>query len=116
MGLPERPVVAVLGDGSALYGIQGLWSAAHYGIGVLFIVISNGSYAVMDAQARARGASHPWPGFTGVDLAGLARSLRCPSVRIETYDELTATLAESLAELSERREPLLVEAVVAPDR
>jgi benzoylformate decarboxylase len=116
MGLPDRPVVAVVGDGAALYGIQGVWSAAHYGIGVLLVVISNGSYAVMDAQARARGASHPWPGFTGVDISGIARSLRCPAVRIETYDELAATLADSLATLAERREPLLIEAVVSPDR
>jgi benzoylformate decarboxylase len=116
MGLPDRPVVAVLGDGSALYGIHGLWSAAHYGIGALFIVIGNGTYAVMDAQARARGASHPWPAFTGVEIAGLARSLRCPAVRIESYDELTATLVDALAALAERREPLLVEAVVTPDR
>ena len=116
MGLPDRAVVAVLGDGAALYGIQGLWSAAHYGIGVLLVVISNGSYAVMDAQARARGASHPWPAFTGIDLAGVARSLRCPAVRIESYDELTATLAGALSSLAERREPLLVVAVVAPDR
>ncbi|HTX31564.1 MAG TPA: thiamine pyrophosphate-binding protein [Solirubrobacteraceae bacterium] len=116
MGLGDRPVVAVLGDGSALYGIHGLWSAAHYGIGVLFIVIGNGTYAVMDAQARARGASHPWPAFTGVDIAGIARSLRCPAVRIHSYEELTATLADALGTLAGRREPLLVEAVVAPDR
>jgi benzoylformate decarboxylase len=116
LGLPDRPVVAVVGDGAALYGIQGVWSAAHYGIGVLLVVISNGSYAVMDAQARARGASHPWPQFTGVDIAGIARSLCCPAVRIASYEELEVVLAGALATLSERREPLLVEAVVAPDR
>src|SRR4029079_17460570 len=41
MALPERPVVAVVGDGSSIYGIQALWSAAHYGAGVLFVILSN---------------------------------------------------------------------------
>src|SRR5213078_4647615 len=44
MALPRRPVVAVVGDGSSLYGIQALWSAAHYRVGVLFVVLSNGGY------------------------------------------------------------------------
>ena len=39
MALPERPVVAVVGDGSSLYGIQALWSAAHYRVGVLFVIL-----------------------------------------------------------------------------
>src|SRR3712207_7363335 len=54
MALPERPVVAVVGDGSAIYGIQGLWSAAHYGAGVLYVILSNGGYAIMDRLAERR--------------------------------------------------------------
>ena len=52
MGTPARPVVAVLGDGATLYAIQALWSAARYGVGLLVIVMANGGYSVMDAQAR----------------------------------------------------------------
>src|SRR5918992_5768957 len=48
MALPERPVAAVVGDGSALYGIQALWSAAHYRAGALFVILNNGGYAIMD--------------------------------------------------------------------
>jgi benzoylformate decarboxylase len=116
MGLPDRPVLAVVGDGSAIYAIQSLWSAAHYRVGVLMIVLSNSAYAVMDAQARERHAAAPWPGFPGVDVAGVARSLGCPSIRIESYDELSGVLAEAVSGLASRAEPLLVEAVVAPDR
>src|ERR687890_355606 len=47
MAAPRRPVIAVVGDGSSLYAIQALWSAAHYGCGVLFVVFANGRYAVM---------------------------------------------------------------------
>ena len=73
MGLPDRPVVAVVGDGSAMYAIQSLWSAAKYEVGVLLIVMSNGGYAIMDELARARGGRGAWPSFGGIDIAGMAR-------------------------------------------
>ena len=57
MAEPHRPVVAVVGDGSSLYGIQALWSAAHYGCGVLFVVLANGRYAMMDRLAEQHGAA-----------------------------------------------------------
>jgi benzoylformate decarboxylase len=113
MGLPDRPVVAVLGDGSTTYAIQALWSAARYDVGVLLIVLANGRYAVMDALARRAGGAAAWPGFGAVDIGGMARSLGCPSVRVETHDDLIRVFDEVLPELGSRREPLLVEAVVA---
>ena len=112
MGLPDRPVVAVLGDGSTMYAIQALWSAARYDVGVLLIVFANGRYAVMDALAGRHGGAGAWPGFESVDIGGLARSLGCPAVRVETYDDLLRVLDEALPGLAERRAPLLVECVV----
>jgi benzoylformate decarboxylase len=47
-----------------------------------------------------------------VDVGAIARALGCPSVRVETSDELIGTLDEAFAGLAERREPLLVEAIV----
>src|SRR5439155_10427396 len=67
MGLPERPVVAVLGDGSALFGVHGLWSDAHERAGVLFVVLKNGGYLIMDQLAARAGGAGPWPGFDEVD-------------------------------------------------
>ncbi|MBV9685170.1 MAG: hypothetical protein JO046_25475 [Solirubrobacterales bacterium] len=112
MGLPDRPVVAVLGDGSTMYAIQALWSAARYDVGVLLVVLANGGYAIMDALARRQGGAAAWPRFESVDIGGMARSLGCPSVRVETHDQLIRTLDEVVPELTGRREPLLVEAVV----
>jgi benzoylformate decarboxylase len=54
-----------------------------------------------------------WPSFEGIDIAGIARDLGCPAVRISRHDELLATLEEVLPGLAERREPLLVEVAVA---
>ena len=112
MGLPDRPVVAVVGDGSAMYAIQSLWSAARYGVGVLLVVMANGGYAIMDELARARGGEGPWPGFGGIDIAGVARCLGCPAVSVRRHDELVRTFDNVLPGLRERREPLLVEVFV----
>src|ERR671914_2320268 len=69
MALPDRPVIAVVGDGSSLYGIQALWSAAHYRIGPLFVILSSGGYAVMDRLAERLGQPAPWPAFDEVEIA-----------------------------------------------
>jgi thiamine pyrophosphate-dependent acetolactate synthase large subunit-like protein len=113
MGLPDRPVVAVLGDGSTMYAIQALWSAARYDVGVLLVVLANGRYAIMDALARGNGGAGAWPGFEAVDIGGLARSLGCPSVRVKSHDDLIRVLDEVMPHLASRREPLVLEAMVA---
>ena len=72
MALPDRPVVAVLGDGSSLYAIQALWSAARYRVGALFLVMANGRYAIMDKLAANTGKPAPWPAFETIDIAAIA--------------------------------------------
>jgi thiamine pyrophosphate-dependent acetolactate synthase large subunit-like protein len=115
MARPDRPVVAVVGDGSALYTIQALWSAAHYGAGVLFVILANGRYAVMDRLAEAAGGAPPWPAFEAVDVAGLARSLGCQAERVEDHAGLLRALDAALPSLAGRGEPLVLEVVVTPD-
>jgi benzoylformate decarboxylase len=115
MALPERPVVAVVGDGSAMFGIQSLWSAARYRSGALFVIISNGGYRVMDRLAEMQTEAAPWPDFGQVDIAAMARALGCPATRVESHDELIAAFDDAVPGLARRDEPLLVEAVVQPD-
>jgi benzoylformate decarboxylase len=114
MGLPSRPVVAVIGDGSTLFGIHGLWSAAHYRVGVLFVVLANGGYRIMDQLAARAGGSGPWPSFGDVDIAGIAHSLGCDARRI-AMAEVDAALDEIVPTLRDREEPLLLEVEVEPD-
>jgi len=116
MALPNRPIVAVVGDGSAIYQIQAVWSAAHYNIGVLFVVLSNGGYAVMDVLAERHGGSGPWPGFGEIELATVARGFGCPARRIAKHDELTTALDEVVPTLADRTEPLLLDVVIEPTR
>jgi benzoylformate decarboxylase len=115
MALPDRPVVAVVGDGSALFGIQSLWSGARYRAGALFVILSNGGYRVMDRLAEMQSEAAPWPEFGQVDIAAMARALGCPALRVESHDELTAAFDDAVPGLAGRDEPLLVEAVVEPD-
>jgi benzoylformate decarboxylase len=114
MGTPARPVVAVLGDGATLYAIQALWSAARYGVGLLVIVMANGGYSVMDAQARAAGGPSAWPRFAEVSIATLAEGLGCPARRIGEHSELIAALNEVLPTLVDRDTPLVLDVAVAP--
>ncbi len=114
MALPDRAVVAIVGDGSSLYTIQSLWSAARYGAGALFVVLSNGRYAVMDRLADMSGEPGPWPAFN-LDISALARPFGCEARRIESHDELLQTLDEVVPGLASRESPLLIEAVVEPD-
>jgi benzoylformate decarboxylase len=114
MALPRRPVVAVVGDGSSIYGIQALWSAAHYHLGVLFVILSNGGYAIMDRLAERQGAAAPWPGFEEVDVAAVARGFGCPARKIATHEELLRELDEAAPTLASREEPLLLDVGIAP--
>ena len=115
MGAPSRPVVAVVGDGSSLYQIQSLWTAAHYGVGVLFVVLANGRYAVMDRLAEQHGGKPPWPAFDEVDVAVLAEGLGCPVRRIDDHADLCATLDALCPGLADRTEPLLLQVQVATE-
>jgi benzoylformate decarboxylase len=114
MAQPNRPIVAIVGDGSSIYGIQGVWSAAHYRAGAIFVVLSNGGYAIMDRLAEAHGDPGPWPSFEEIDLSAVARGFGCPATRVRTPDELEATLDEVVPTLEERDEPLFLDVVVEP--
>jgi benzoylformate decarboxylase len=113
MGAPDRGVVAVVGDGSSLYQIQSLWSAVHYRIGALFIVLQNQGYAVMDQLAGKAEGGNAWPSIDRVDIAGLATALSCPARTVTTHDELTKVFDEVLPTLAGLEEPLLLEVHIA---
>lgn len=113
---PDRPVVAVLGDGSSLYSIQALWSAAHYGVGVLFVVLANGGYAIMDRLSEREGSATPaWPAFTELSVSALARGLGCPAERVADHAALLSVLDKVVPRLADRAEPLVLEVAVEAD-
>ncbi|MGH8998257.1 MAG: thiamine pyrophosphate-dependent enzyme [Acidimicrobiia bacterium] len=114
---PGTPVVCVVGDGSALYTIQALWTAAHAGIPVVVVVVNNRSYAILKNNLAGMGGHAARTGrFVGMDLdqppvdyVGLSRSLGVDADLISKPDELTGAVVEGLA--SDR--PLLLEVPIA---
>ncbi|WP_225097707.1 benzoylformate decarboxylase [Streptomyces sp. CoH27] len=93
----RRRVVCVVGDGSALYSVQALWSAARHAVPVTYVLLDNGGYAAVRALGRRIGVA-PVPGtdITGVDFASLAESFGCPAARAEDPRELPAALDHAL--------------------
>lgn len=112
---PERGVVAVVGDGASLYQILSLWSAGTYGAGVVFLVLSNGGYAIMDRLAERSGAPGPWPSLDNIDIGGLARAQGIDAIRITDHPTLIDRFDDLIPTLASRETPLVVEVVVAQD-
>jgi benzoylformate decarboxylase len=108
---PSRPVVCVLGEGSAQYAIQGLWTAAAYDIGVTFLVLNNGEYAILKWFAELEGVTGaPGLDLPRLDCVALASAYGVPGRRVEGRDELRDALATGIA----AEGPALVEVPVTP--
>src|SRR5262249_57993615 len=69
LALPDRPVVALVGDGSAMYTRQALWTAAHDRIGVVVVIFNNRSYRILKPPLHPQ-PGHAAPGHTygGLEL------------------------------------------------
>ncbi len=80
---PGRPVAAVLGDGSSMYGIQALWTAARERARVVFLVLDNAEYAAVRLLGTTAGG-HKLPGVElgGIDFPALATGLGCAAVSV----------------------------------
>ncbi|MBV9803016.1 MAG: benzoylformate decarboxylase [Solirubrobacterales bacterium] len=94
---PERPVVCLVGDGSALYAQQAIWSAVQLGTPVSFIVVNNARYAILESVAAFGGLEGvPSLELPGVDFLAAAASYGCAAVRIDAPAELRTTLERAL--------------------
>lgn len=94
---PGRPVVAVLGDGGSMYGIQALWTAAQQQTAVVFVILDNGEYAAVRKHAARSGAEKvPGIALGGLDFAALARGMGCAAHEVSTAAGLRTALADAL--------------------
>jgi benzoylformate decarboxylase len=108
---PERPVVCLVGDGSALYAAQTLWSAVQLGVAVTFVIVNNGRYAILEAAARFGGLEGlPSMALPGLDFLSLATSFGCHAVRVAEPADLPGALAAGLR----GNVPVLIDVVVDP--
>jgi benzoylformate decarboxylase len=107
---PGCKVISILGDGSAMYAIQGLWSAAELAVPVAFVIINNGGYRALDEFAPHFGLATP-PGtrLAHLDFCALARAQGIEAVRVSACAELDAALRMAFR----ATQPILLEVCVA---
>ena len=95
---PGRKVIALLGDGSAMYSIQGLWSAAELRLAIAFIIVNNSSYRALEEFSRHFGIETlPGMRLPHLDFCALARAQGVSGRRVEHCADLDAALLELFA-------------------
>jgi benzoylformate decarboxylase len=98
---PDRPVVALSGDGSALYSIQALWSAANLNAPVTFVIANNRGYRILKQRLRAFHGSDAYVGMDfaqpEIDFAELARGFGMKAERIDDPAALRPALDAAIA-------------------
>lgn len=119
---PDRPVICLEADGSAMYTISALWTQAREGLDVTTVVFSNGAYAILSMEMARVGAMAAPPGAgtiardmvdlsrPSLDFVALACGMGVPASRARTAEEFADQFGKAIAEPG----PHLIEAVVPP--
>lgn len=114
---PDRPVVALAGDGSSMYTIQALWTMARENLDVTAIICDNRSYLILNVELQRTGAATGAGtrakqqlaiGDPDLDFVALAEGMGVPAKRAETAEDLATALRRAFAEPG----PHLVQAVL----
>jgi len=114
LALPQRPVVALIGDGSSMYTMQALWTAAHCKVGTMvFVILNNRSYRIlkqrMNAMREYAAQADHYPAMDlvdpPIDFVGLAASLGVKGDRAKTIDDVRELLSGAL----DRADPFLID-------
>lgn len=103
---PDRPVLALEADGSAMYTIQALWTHARYELDVTTVIMNNGSYAILNIELARTGAGEGGPKARDLldltrpdlDFVRLAEGMGVPAVAVTTAEEAVAALERAYAE------------------
>ena len=112
IGAPDRPVLAVLGEGSAQYTITALWTAVAYKVPVTFLILRNNEYGILKWFAEfEQVAGAPGLDLPQLETAEIARGYGVDVSRVRSRDELREALDRGLAKSDG---PSLVEVDVAP--
>jgi thiamine pyrophosphate-dependent acetolactate synthase large subunit-like protein len=97
---PSRRVLALQGDGSLLFGVSALWTAASQGLGVALVVADNGGYEILRAglEGMTGRAEDAWPGIAlrepRLDLQAICRGFGASSARVDRPADLREALTD----------------------
>jgi len=110
---PRRPVVATIGDGSALYTIQALWTAAHLKLPITYVIINNRSYRIIKERLLAGRHTDQFVAMDmkdpPIDFVSVARGFGMTARSVADPREIAAALHEAI----QSRQPRLIEVMVA---
>ncbi|MEZ5922060.1 MAG: acetolactate synthase large subunit [Parvularculaceae bacterium] len=114
LAAPDRKVICLQADGSAMYTVQSLWTMAREKLDVTTIILNNASYAILNIELTRVGAQNPGPKALSlldlsnpmIDWCAMSESMGVPAVRTKTAEEFRSALKEALAV----KGPRLVEA------
>jgi benzoylformate decarboxylase len=109
MSRRDAKVIAILGDGSSMYSIQGLWSAAQHALPIAFVIVKNGTYEALNEFGRHfRISQLPGIELPQLDFCGLARSQGVQAISVSSIKELDDALLAAFSSDA----PTLVEVTV----
>ncbi|MDF7775302.1 acetolactate synthase large subunit [Sphingomonas sp. AOB5] len=113
LACPDRRTFCMVGDGSAMYTIQSLWTQAREGLPVTTIIFANNSYAILKAEYANMGAGTPGPQALAmididrptIDWVAMAKSMGVPGVSVSTAEDFHAAMVRSV----DAEGPVLIE-------
>ncbi|MBO23216.1 MAG: benzoylformate decarboxylase [Rhodospirillaceae bacterium] len=98
---PDRPVVALVGDGSAMYSIQALWTAAHLKVPVTYVILNNQGYRIIKQRLKAFHGNETYIGMDFeeplIDFVGMAQSMGVAAKRVSEPNAVRAALETAMA-------------------
>ncbi len=101
LGLPGRPVMALVGDGSAMYSIQALWTAANLKLPITYVIANNRSYRILKERLKSMRGIERYVGMDlrepEIDYVGLAESMGVPARRIIEPEDVIPALRAAMA-------------------
>jgi benzoylformate decarboxylase len=109
---PGRTVLALIGDGSAMYAIQSLWTAAQLKLDIRFVIVNNGGYAALDQFGKLFGIESVGSRIGGLDFCALAKG---QGLRSAARISDPAGLDDAIRDLFEGPGPKLLEVIVGPE-
>ncbi len=109
MARPDKRVIALIGDGSVMYSLQAIWTAAQHNLPVTYVILNNQGYGAMRAFGKILQAKNvPGIDMTGLDFEALANGMDCPAIRVDQADQLRSALIKSF----DAKGPFLIEIAV----
>ncbi len=115
---PDRKVICLQADGSAMYTVQALWTMAREDLDVTTVIFNNGSYAILNIELQRVGVANPGPKALSlldltnpeIDWVSISEGMGVPAKRADTVEAFREALAEALS----HKGPRLVEAIIKP--